>query len=136
MERNLDALHPDYLKRKYGKRYRVYKGEDGVSNICKNFKPKNGLAFEVYVYGKGRLAVLLSSRMAEGLLRDFPDDLTLHQNANGAKVLLFKEEDLYRFSDKLRLRRRRRLSPEARERAAERLRPFHFKPHVTASTRV
>jgi hypothetical protein len=68
--------------------------------------------------------------MANNLLSDNPEVFRLHQNADDAKVLLFHEEQLDRFADRLKLRRRRRLSNQNRARATERLRPFHFKTHV------
>lgn len=80
------------------------------------------------------LAALLPPRMANNLLSDNPEVFRLHQNAEDAKVLLFPEEELDRFADRLKLRRRKRLSEENKVRATERLRPFHFKPHVTETS--
>lgn len=130
MKTAIDAMDPHYLKWKYSDRYRVYRGEDGIWNLCTRFKPKNGLVFDVYVYGKGRLAALLPAQAGGSLMREFPDSFTLHQDADDGKVLLFKESDLGKFAERLKLKKRRRLTEDQRAKASVRLRPFHFKAQV------
>ena len=121
----------DYLK-KYGDRYWTCRGEDGIWNLTTRIPPRDGLAFDVYAFGDGVLAALLPPQTK--LVKDFPGVFEIHQDATDGKVLLFPESELDRLADRLKLRRRRRLSEEAREKAAERLRPFHFKTHVTAAS--
>ncbi len=120
-----DRLSPTYLKR-YASQYRVIRGEDGIWTILTTYRPRGGLVYDCYIYSRTCLAILLPVRTANNLLRDFPDGFVCHQDGYDAKVVLFKEKDLERFADRLCLRRRRRLSPEARERARETLRPYYF----------
>ena len=68
--------------------------------------------------------------MAHRILRDYPEDFTIHQNADDGVVVVFLEANLDRFADRLKLRRIRRMSEGQKQRAVERLRGFRYTPHV------
>lgn len=105
----------DYLKR-YRDRYWVAKGEDGCWNIQMKRKPREGTVFEVYVHSDTHLAACLPPQTARSLLKRFPEAFTLVQDTADAGVLAFEEERLEELADVLKVRRRRRVSDEERER--------------------
>jgi hypothetical protein len=109
----------DYLRREYGDRFRVRKGEDGIWNLQTRHKPKDGTLFEVYDYSDTHLAACLPTQAAKHLLRQYPETFTVHQDADDGVVLLFEEGRLRELADALKLRRKKQISEDERRRLAE-----------------
>lgn len=74
------------------------------------------------------LAVLLPPGAARNLLRKRPGVFTIHQDAGDGTVLLFEEELLYDLVEDLKLRRKRKLSEEHRQKLATSNARYRFRP--------
>ena len=123
----------DYLRLRYGDRYRAVKGEDGIWNLATRHKPSHGTLFEVFDFSDEELAACLPPQTARSLMRRFPDTFRLVQDSDDAGVLVFEESGLDELADALKLRRRRRLSEEERRKKTETLRPYQFGPASKSS---
>ena len=117
----------DHLKR-YADKYKVTKAADGIWQIQTTHAPKNGLAFDVYDYSDTLLAVLLPPVAAKYLLKRRPGVFTIHQDAGDGVVLLFAEELLHELADDLKLRKKRKLSEENRQKLAASNARYRFRP--------
>jgi hypothetical protein len=116
-----------YLKC-YADKHRVARAEDGVGQIQTSHRPRDGLTFDVYVYSDTHLAVMLPPRFARRLLQRPPEAFTIHQDASDAMVLLFPTERLEELADDLKLRRRRKLSEEHKQKLVTATMPYRFRP--------
>ena len=116
MTESEDRFHPKYLKWRYGEKFQVVKGQDGIWVLPTRFKPSpEGLDYDIHVHGDGGLlGILLPRGRALYLLRTHPGDFTMRQDACDGIALTFGEENLGRFVKVLRLKKRRKLSPETR----------------------
>ena len=121
-------MRNDYLRR-YEDRYRVSRGEDGVTYIQTRYQARDGMTFDVYAFSGTHLAACLPPLAGASLLNRMPDVFALHQDAEDAKVLLFPEERLDEVAGALKLRRRREgrtLSGKEREKLTEAGQRFRF----------
>jgi hypothetical protein len=109
---------PDYLKR-YADRYRLVRREDGVWYILTLRPDAEGMTYDVYGHSDEMLAACLPPRAANHLLKRYPGTFTAHQDADDAMVLLFKESLLDELADGLKLRRKKQISEDERQRLAE-----------------
>jgi len=108
----------DYLKTEYGEMYRTVKTEDGIHYILTNHKDKDGMTYDIYDYNDDLLAACLPPQAARKIMQNHPEIFTVHQDASDGTVLLFDETLLHELADSLRIRRKRRISEEERERLA------------------
>lgn len=96
---------------------------------------KKVFEYMVYPYsidGK-TLVALMSPRKSRNLLREYPDIFKKHLEADDCFVLLFDETYLPKVARALMLRKKRKLSPEQRERQIKRLSQYQFKASKPAS---
>ena len=117
-----------YLWDTYRTQFKVEVYEDGVAYIQTRIKPRDGTTFDVYQYSNTHLAACLPVRLACKLLDTHSTAFRVHQSAEDCTVLLFAESRLEEVADVLRLKRRRKLSPEQRAKLAAASAGFRFKP--------
>ena len=86
-----------------GKKYKIRKGEDGTENIPLAFPDSpEGLQYEMYGYSKDYLAALLPVRAAMGIVRKYPELVTMKQSADDGIVLAFTVKAFDRMRKDLR----------------------------------
>lgn len=129
------------FKNRYGGRYRlgVDKAEDGSTlgyYIRTKFKPERKpedgeFPYSVWAYSDTCLAALVPSRTGKVICQDYKY-VTQHLLSDEGMVVLFPADKLAELADALKLRRRRKLSPEQRRRTADRLRQYRFTPQATS----
>ena len=101
-----------------------------LTKFPKRDTAKGEVPFQVYEFSPDILHALIPRRTADALLKKHTC-LKFYIDAGPDGIILsFPAHWLPELETDLRLRRRRRLSPEQREKAAERLRQHQFKPHV------
>jgi len=108
----------NYLKR-YADRYQLARADDGIWQIRTTHRPRDGMAFDVYLYSDTHLAVLLPPKAARNLFRHYPGTFTIHQDASDGVVLVFAEAMLDELADDLKIRRKRQVSDAELKRLAD-----------------
>lgn len=119
------------VKEEFGNDYIITQYEDGIDYIQTLHKPNSdGFPFDVYAYSDTHLAACLPPNSASQLLDQYPEVFSRHQSGGDATILIFEVEQLEKFADKLRLRKRKRLPEAQRKKCVKRLKKHQFKPHV------
>ena len=124
----------DYLRKQYSDRYIVRRDACGDYNIQTRFKPhpEYGTMYDVYLFDDERLAACVPPRTGRRIAGDFPDIVEVYGEGIDCVVLLFSERELDALADRLRLRRRKRVSEKERQRLAEIGRRTRFSTAVRA----
>lgn len=115
------------LREYYGKQYKIFLDEswEYMENKSEEEKPwcyelrgKYGL---IYPYDDSTLAVMVTSESIKGRLkRNFKGRVATFWDGDGEGVFLFDPGLIYEIAEMIRARRRRQLSPEAKEKLANR----------------
>ena len=138
-EQDTDFQIMQAFKRRYERRYKLGRdlAEDGTvigHHIRTTFYPErkseNGEApYCIWEYSDTTLAAPIPGRTARAIVRKYPF-VKLHVESDEGHELLFPADRLKELEAVLKLRRKRKLSPEQRETQVERLRKYQFRSQV------
>ena len=138
----MNEIDSDYqimqaFKRRYERRYRLGKdlSEDGTvigyhirTTHYPERKAENGeFPYSVWDYDDGMLAALMPGRTARAIVRKYPF-VRLHEESQDGHVLLFPADRIKELENVLKLRRKRKLSSEHREKLVSAGRDTQFTP--------
>ena len=120
------------FKRKYGSRYRILKDLDERGEVCDvaiatRFRHKQGNSpYCVWQYSDSKMACLIPKKKARIIIKTYPF-FTLYLDTDEGFVCLFPADKLRELEKVLKIRMRRKLSPEQKARLLEVSKPFQKK---------
>lgn len=127
------------FKLRFGRKFKIGidEGDNGETLGCfirTTFRTKEGnTPPQVWLYSEDVFHALLPAQSAKKILESF-SFVKLVLKTDEGTILGFPSDRLQELEKCLKLRRRRKLSPDQRKKASERLHPFKFTPHVTNKT--